>query len=68
MGRIVGAVPGPVTSAASAGTNHLLQDGSACVVLNASDVTRMLDSTNAPKRSVIHLGASRTVLPTNRAL
>ena len=68
LGRIVGAVPGPVTSAASAGTNHLLQDGSACVVLNASDVTRMLDSTNAPKRSVIHLGASRTVLPTNRAL
>lgn len=68
LGRNVGAVPGPVTSAASAGTNHLLQDGSARVVLNASDVTRMLDSTNAPKRSVIHLGASRAVLPTNRAL
>lgn len=68
LDRIVGAVPGPVTSAASAGTNHLLQEGSARVVTNASDVTRMLDSANAPRRSVIHLGASRAVLPNNRAL
>lgn len=42
LGRAVGAVPGPVTSAASNGTNLLLQTGHARVVTNAADVERML--------------------------
>ena len=37
LGRTVGAVPGPVTSALSEGTNHLLFDG-ASVVRDAQDV------------------------------
>ncbi len=37
LGRDLGAVPGPVTSRASAGPNHLLAGG-ACVVRDAQDV------------------------------
>jgi len=67
LGRDVGAVPGPVTSAASAGTNSLLQAGGARLVTNASDITRE-DAENAPKRNAIHLGASRAIVPDNRVL
>jgi DNA processing protein len=45
LGRPVGAVPGPVTSAASAGCNRLVQDGVASLVTDAQDVTDLLDST-----------------------
>lgn len=45
LGRAVGAVPGPVTSAASAGCNRLVQDGVASLVTDAQDVTDLLDST-----------------------
>jgi len=38
LGRGVGAVPGPVTSAASAGPHRLLAEGIASVVTNANDV------------------------------
>lgn len=37
LGRMLGAVPGPVTSAASSGTNHLLRQG-ARVITSADDV------------------------------
>lgn len=67
LGRDVGAVPGPVTSAASAGTNSLLQSGDARVVTNASDITRECTA-NAPKRNAIHPGASRAVVPDSRVL
>lgn len=67
MGRDVGAVPGPVTSAASSGTNSLLQSGDARVMTNASDITRQ-GTENAPKRNVIHLGASRAIVPDSRVL
>jgi DNA processing protein len=40
-GRLVGAVPGPVTSWRSAGTNMLLADG-ACVIRGAQDVIDQL--------------------------
>lgn len=43
LGRIVGAVPGPVTSAASYGTNLLLQKHTARVVISSSDLTRLLE-------------------------
>lgn len=42
LGRVVGAVPGPVTSAASAGTHRLLQEGAAGLVAGASDLLALL--------------------------
>jgi DNA processing protein len=45
LGRPVGAVPGPVTSAASAGCHRLIQEGVASLVIDAQDVTDLLDST-----------------------
>jgi DNA processing protein len=45
LGRPVGAVPGPVTSAASAGCHRLFQEGIASLVSDAQDVTDLLDST-----------------------
>lgn len=41
LSRQVAAVPGPVTSAASTGTNRLLRDGAACVT-GADDVVELL--------------------------
>lgn len=41
IGRTVAAVPGPVTSAASAGAHRLLRDGAMCVT-NADDVRELL--------------------------
>mgnify|MGYP001198492521 CR=1 FL=1 len=38
LGRFVGAVPGPVTSTASAGSNNLIRDGIAKLVANANDI------------------------------
>jgi DNA processing protein len=38
LGRFVGAVPGPITSAASAGCHQLLKDGTATVVTAANDI------------------------------
>lgn len=45
LGRPVGAVPGPVTSAASAGCHRLIREGVASLVTDAQDVTDLLDST-----------------------
>ncbi|MEU4360400.1 DNA-processing protein DprA [Promicromonospora sp. NPDC023987] len=42
LGRPLGAVPGPVTSATSAASNGLVARGQAVLVANADDVTRML--------------------------
>jgi DNA processing protein len=41
IGRTVGAVPGPVTSRASSGTNELIRDGALCVT-SAEDVLDLL--------------------------
>ena len=69
LGRLVGAVPGPVTSAASTGTNLLLQNGHAHVITNGSDIVRMLEGeANAPERSVIREGAPHAVSPKSRVL
>lgn len=38
LGRVVGAVPGPVTSATSVGPHRLLAEGHARVVTGASDL------------------------------
>ncbi|MGP6172203.1 DNA-processing protein DprA [Microbacterium sp. A204] len=69
LGRLVGAVPGPVTSTASTGTNLLLQRGHARVITTGADIVRMLeDETSAPERSVIREGALHAVSPKSRAL
>ncbi len=41
IGRPVGAVPGPVTSAASSGTHRLLREGIASLITDASDVNTL---------------------------
>lgn len=51
LGRTVGAVPGPITSAASVGPHLLLQDRRAHVVTNATDVIRLLDGEPYPRLS-----------------
>ena len=47
LGKPIGAVPGPVTSAASAGCHRLLQEGIATLVTDSRDATDLLDSTNS---------------------
>lgn len=47
LGRPVGAVPGPVTSAASAGCPLLVQEGTARLVTSDEDVMRMLGQEGA---------------------
>lgn len=42
LNKPVGAVPGPVTSAASAGTNHLIRDRAAVLINNGADVLSMI--------------------------
>lgn len=48
--RAVGAVPGPVTSAASAGSHELIKRGRAEIITDTADVTAMLDSLHDPGR------------------
>lgn len=52
LGRSIGAVPGPVTSAVSNGPNQLIKQGAASVVSQASDVIALLDADERADRSV----------------
>ncbi len=52
LGRGVGAVPGPVTSVASAGPNELIKQGFASLVTQPSDVIDLLDADRTPDRTV----------------
>lgn len=52
LGRGVGAVPGPVTSAASAGPNELIKQRFASLITQPSDVIALLDADDPPKRGV----------------
>lgn len=56
LGRPVGAVPGPVTSAASAGCHRLLREGVASIVTDAQDIDALLDHTTKS----VGRGRSRT--------
>lgn len=51
-GRGVGAVPGPMTSVASAGPNELIKQGLASLVTQPSDVIALLDADPNPRRAV----------------
>jgi DNA processing protein len=46
MGRIVLAVPGPVTSVHSTGCHQLIRDGVARLVTDATDIIAELGTTN----------------------
>lgn len=59
LGRAVGAVPGPVTSAASTGTNRLLQEGQAQVITSGADVVRLLDGLRDPIHPATGLNTTR---------
>lgn len=49
LGRRVGAVPGPVTSAASIGPHRLLRDGIASLVADTSDLARLVERDQTPR-------------------
>lgn len=52
LGRGVGAVPGPLTSVASAGPNVLIKQGFASLVTQPSDVIDLLDADPSPGRAM----------------
>ncbi|MDE0545945.1 DNA-processing protein DprA [Microbacterium sp. C7(2022)] len=54
LGRPVGAVPGPVTSAASAGCHRLLNEGSAELVTSADDIVGMVDRSRPSLTGLAH--------------
>jgi DNA processing protein len=64
LGRPVGAVPGPVTSAASAGTHRLLHEGIASLVSDAADITALLGPADEGPHAVVH--EPRVSLPMRR--
>lgn len=64
LGRAVGAVPGPITSASSAGCHRLMRDGMAEIVTGVDDVTMMLRRAGAlPPRTLTPDSASVQVSP-----
>lgn len=67
LGRAVGAVPGPITSAASAGCHRLMRDGIAEIVTGVDDVTTMLQRAGAlPQRTLApDVSASVQVSPSS---
>ncbi|TFD79220.1 DNA-processing protein DprA [Cryobacterium fucosi] len=64
LGRAIGAVPGPITSAASAGPHLLLQDQRAYVITDATDVIRLLDDepTSRPSTRVLQVAPDRPLM------
>lgn len=61
LSRPIGAVPGPVTSAASAGTHRLLREYDATCVTSASDVRELLGLGGSP--GVASAGTSGAAMP-----
>ena len=63
LGRNVGAIPGPVTSAASTGPHQLIGDGRAWIATDAGQITHMLQMHEAlhesPQRSPLGSAFSR---------
>jgi DNA processing protein len=66
LGRAVGAVPGPVTSPASAGCHQLLRDGCVCVT-STRDLLELVDPFGAvlPEQAVLPLMAHDDLSPTD---
>jgi DNA processing protein len=61
IGRPIGAVPGPITSAASAGCHRLIRDYNATLVTTAEEIAELLGGQPRPGNSQIESG-SRTGL------
>jgi DNA processing protein len=62
IGRTVGAVPGPIDSPASAGTNNLIRDGGATVIACVEDAMTLMGlSMPAPSSPAIQTDAERRV-------
>jgi DNA processing protein len=56
LGRGVGAVPGPVTSASSAGPHSLLQTGVASLVADAADLSGLAEHQGSRQASALRAG------------
>lgn len=56
LGRGVGAVPGPVTSAASAGPHSLLQTGVASLVTDGADLVNLVEHQGSRRAAVLRAG------------
>ncbi len=56
LGRAVGAVPGPVTSAASAGPHSLLQTGVASLVTDGADLANLMERQGSRRAAVLRAG------------
>jgi DNA processing protein len=54
LGRPLGAVPGPVTSAASAGCHRLIRDYQATLVTNPDEMAELMPALDASTHSAIH--------------
>ena len=59
LGRGVGAVPGPVTSASSAGPHRLLQTGVASLVADAADLAGLAEHQSSRQASALRAGIAR---------
>lgn len=59
LGRGVGAVPGPVTSASSAGPHGLLQAGVASLVTSTADLARLVEHQGSRPAAALHAGLAR---------
>jgi DNA processing protein len=60
LGRPIGAVPGPVTSAASAGCHKLLRESPAVCVTNADEMAELVVGSDAPALSEAPLARRST--------
>ncbi len=56
LGRAVGAVPGPVTSAASAGPHSLLQTGVASLVTDGADLANLIEHQGSRRAAALRAG------------
>ncbi|QXQ15914.1 DNA-protecting protein DprA [Skermania piniformis] len=56
LGRGVGAVPGPVTSAASAGPHSLLQTGVASLVTDGADLANLVEREGSRHAAILRAG------------
>lgn len=56
LGRAVGAIPGPVTSAASAGPHSLLQTGVASLVTDGPDFANLMEHHGSRRAAVLRAG------------
>ncbi|WP_443674036.1 DNA-processing protein DprA [Microbacterium flavescens] len=60
LSRHLGAVPGPITSAASAGTHRLLREYGAQCITSAADIRELIGLDESPTSSVAADGRART--------